>query len=159
MLCEAVINSDYISAFICLAHCSEVNDIMLTNLPTRSLFSETYPSGSTERLSKDWEEKKNILNQGGGFGGADIQSKLDIRGNRVFQNPIRKSLTLFMWRRSKGSALSAPFGKLSKQSFGGGTGKTGRREVVSYPASPGLGGPQPWAAVHISHKEVRNSEG
>lgn len=29
---------------------------------------------------------------------------------------------------------------------------------MSHPASLGLGGPQPWAAVCISHKEVRNSE-
>lgn len=31
----------------------------------------------------------------------------------------------------------------------------GGMEMTSYPASPG---PQPWGAVHISHKEVRNSK-
>lgn len=31
--------------------------------------------------------------------------------------------------------------------------------MVPYPASVFLGDPQPWAAVHISHKEVRNSKG
>lgn len=29
---------------------------------------------------------------------------------------------------------------------------------MSHPGSPGLGDPQPCASVHISHKEVRNSE-
>lgn len=37
--------------------------------------------------------------------------------------------------------------------------QAGKRKIVSHPASVFLGDPQPWAAVHISHKEVRNSKG
>lgn len=60
-------------------------------LPTSSLFSETYPLGSTERLSEDCE--KDISDYKEGM--ADIQSKSDIRGSWVSNNPIKYRKQVF----------------------------------------------------------------
>lgn len=61
------------------------------HLPTSSLFSETYPSGSTERLSEDCEKDISDYKEGT----ADIQSKSDIRGSWDSNNPIKYRKQVF----------------------------------------------------------------
>jgi len=74
------INRKCVCVCVCDCVCEIVCVFKKKCLPARSLFSETYPPGSTDRLSKDWNKDGVQIWAQGATGNANRRSKQDIRG-------------------------------------------------------------------------------